>query len=119
LRHKGRQPEAEPLERRSRRGQIGGEPADKIEKDHARARRLAVALAAQCPGALDPEAVETNIVCADQGALPRNFVEQLDDRGVRVGLIDAQTVRFVLHKDVDDEGVERAIAAFTELEDAA
>jgi threonine aldolase len=92
---------------------------DRLADDHARAQRLAHALAECFPGALDPEAIETNIVCADIAALPADFVAQLEARGVRVGLIDAQTVRFVTHKDVDDEGIERAIAALTELEDAA
>ena len=92
---------------------------DRLEDDHARARRLADALAARFPGAVDPDEVETNIVCAGKTALPPDVVEQLDARGVRAGLIDAQTVRFVTHKDVDDDGIERAIAALTELEDAA
>jgi threonine aldolase len=91
---------------------------DRLEDDHTRARRLADALAARFPGVLDPTTVETNIVCADKAALPPNIVEQLEARGVRVGLIDAQTVRFVTHKDVDDDGIERVIAALTELEDA-
>ena len=92
---------------------------DRLADDHGRAQRLAHAVAECFPRALDPGTVETNIVCADNAALPADFVEQLDARGVRVGLIDAQTVRFVTHKDVDDEGIERAIAALAELEDAA
>jgi hypothetical protein len=63
--------------------------------------------------------VETNIVCAVKAALPVGIVEQLDARGVRAGLIDAQTVRFVMHKDVDDDGIERAIGALDELARAA
>jgi threonine aldolase len=92
---------------------------DRLEDDHERANRLASTLAARFPGALEPDTVETNIVCADIAALPPNIVEALEVRGVRVGLIDAQTVRFVTHKDVDDDGIERAITALTELEDAA
>ena len=88
---------------------------DRLADDHARARTLADAVAARFPGAVDPDAVETNIVCAVEAALPVGIVEQLDARGVRVGRIDAQTVRFVTHKDVDDDGVERAIAALDEI----
>ena len=32
--------------------------------------------------------------------------------GVRAGTIDARTVRFVTHKDVDDDGIDHALAAF-------
>jgi threonine aldolase len=88
---------------------------DRLADDHARARRLADALAARFPGAVDPATVETNIVCAVEAALPTGIVEQLEARGVRVGRIDAQTVRFVTHKDVDDDGVERATAALDEI----
>src|SRR6185369_11836875 len=62
---------------------------DRLADDHGRAQRLAHALAECFPRALDPGTVETNIVCADNAALPADFVEQLDARGVRVGLIDA------------------------------
>jgi threonine aldolase len=92
---------------------------DRLADDHARARRLADAVAARFPDAVDPERVETNIVCAQKAGLPDGIVERLEDRGVRAGLIDAQTVRFVIHKDVDDDGLERAIGALDELARAA
>ena len=92
---------------------------DRLADDHARARRIADALAACFPGAVDADAVETNIICAARAALPVGIVEQLDARGIRVGLIDAQTVRFITHKDVDDEGVERAVIALGEIASAA
>jgi threonine aldolase len=88
---------------------------DRLADDHARARRLADVLAARFPGAVVPAAVETNIVCAVEAALPTGIVEQLEARRVRVGRIDAHTVRFVTHKDVDDDGVERAIVALDEI----
>ncbi len=59
------------------------------------------------PGSVDPAAVRTNIVCADLARLPARFVERLGERGVRVGTIDPRTVRFVTHKDVDDDAVAR------------
>ncbi len=92
---------------------------DRLADDHERARRLAEAVAARFPQAVDPERVETNIVCARKAGLPDGIVDQLEDRGVRTGLIDAQTVRFITHKDVDDDGLERAIGALDELARAA
>jgi hypothetical protein len=54
-------------------------------------------------------------VCARLEELPDRFVERLAGAGVRCGTIDPRTVRFVTHKDVDDDGIARTIAAFDEL----
>ena len=88
---------------------------DRLADDHARARRFAEALAERFPDAIDPEHVETNIVCASKTALPDGFVEQLVARGIRAGLIDAQTVRFVTHKDVDDAAIDHALAVLRRI----
>ena len=84
---------------------------DRLAEDHERARRLAVALADRFPDCVDPDAVETNIVCAPSDRLPDKIVERLSEEGVRCGTLDARTVRFVTHKDVDDADLDRAIAA--------
>jgi threonine aldolase len=84
---------------------------DRLADDHARARRLAEALAARWPGSVDPATVSTNIVCLAGEALPTKLIERLDDHGIRAGRIDARTVRFVTHHDVDDADVDRTIAA--------
>jgi threonine aldolase len=88
---------------------------DRLADDHARARRLAVALAERFPGSVEPERVETNVVCACAGALPEDIVASLADRGVLAGTIDVDTVRFVTHKDVDDADLDRAVAALDDL----
>lgn len=88
---------------------------ERLADDHARARRLAEVLADRFPGSIDPAIVETNIVCTNRDALPDHVVERLDERNVRVGAIDASTVRFVTHKDVDDDGIALAIAALDDL----
>jgi threonine aldolase len=83
---------------------------ERLADDHANARRLAIGLS-EIPGLeVDPANVETNIVlvgCADATALVRLLAE----RGVRVGAVDEHTVRMVTHLDVDEAGIERAIAA--------
>jgi threonine aldolase len=88
---------------------------DRLAEDHARARRLSRALADRFPGSVDPERVETNIVCARAKALPDDVLDELASRGVLAGTIDVDTVRFVTHKDVDDADLDRAIAALDEI----
>jgi threonine aldolase len=84
---------------------------ERLAEDHARARRLSLALADRFPGSVDPAVVETNIVCARLERLPNGIVERLAEAGVRCGTIDARTVRFVTHKDVDDADLDRVLAA--------
>ena len=91
------------------------EGSERLADDHARARRLAVALAERFPGALDPETVRTNIVCARAERVPSTFLTVLESRGIRAGTIDPDTVRLVTHKDVDDADIDRTIAAFDAL----
>jgi threonine aldolase len=83
----------------------------RLQEDHARAARLADAVAERWPGCwLDPATVRTNIV-AFTHAEPDKLLAHLEDRGVLAHAIAPGTVRFVTHHDVDDAGVMRAIAA--------
>jgi threonine aldolase len=84
---------------------------ERLADDHRRARRLAEAVADKWPDAgCDPAAVETNIVTwthADTDAV----VGHLAANGVLAGTIAPWTLRIVTHHDVDDAGVEAAMAA--------
>lgn len=84
---------------------------ERLAEDHARARRLAEALADRFPESVDPAAIETNIVCAPLDRLPDKIVERLVEHGVRCGTIDAHTARFVTHHDVDDDDLDQVVAA--------
>lgn len=82
----------------------------RLAEDHARARRLAEALAEIDGIDLDPALVETNIVVfavADAAA----FCAALEAHGVGMGPVGAGHVRAVTHLDVDDAGIEQALAA--------
>ncbi|MGZ6705958.1 MAG: threonine aldolase family protein [Solirubrobacteraceae bacterium] len=83
----------------------------RLADDHARARRLAEGLA-ELPGvALDPATVETNIIVFGV-ADARGFTARMEaEHGVRVGALAPGTVRAVTHLDVDDAGIDRALAA--------
>ena len=87
------------------------EMVDRLAEDHARARRLAEALAERFPGSVDPDRVQTNMVCASAGVLPASFLDDLAAGGIRAGTIDQATVRLVTHKDVDDADLDRALTA--------
>ncbi|HEV7887771.1 MAG TPA: GntG family PLP-dependent aldolase [Acidimicrobiales bacterium] len=81
---------------------------DRLAEDHARARRLAEAVAERWPEAgCDPERVRTNVVTwsvADTDAV----LAHLRGEGVRAGTIAPGVLRLVTHNDIDDAGVEQA-----------
>lgn len=83
----------------------------RLAEDHARAAKLADAVALRWPGiGFDPSAVRTNVVIfrpPDAGAL----LAHLDAEGIRAGLVAPGVVRLVTHVDVDDAGIRRAVKA--------
>ena len=85
---------------------------ERLADDHARARRLADALADALPGQRRSRArCSTNIVCARrERAARRPSSHGSRAAGVLAGTIDPDTVRFVTHKDVDDDDLDHAIA---------
>jgi threonine aldolase len=86
----------------------------RLHEDHARAARLADAVAERWPACgLDPATVRTNIL-AFTHAEPEKLLAHLEDRGVLAHAIAPGTVRFVTHHDVDDAGVTRATAALSD-----
>jgi threonine aldolase len=92
---------------------------DRLADDHANARILAEGLA-ELPGiALDPDAVDTNIVVFGVTGAP-TFCRRLEaEYGVRMGPLGPDQVRAVTHHDVDTAGVHRAIAAVKAVLSAA
>jgi threonine aldolase len=84
---------------------------DRLADDHARARRLALAVAERWPTAgLDPERVRTNVVTF-RSSDATGVLDHLAREGVAAGTIAPGVIRLVTHHDVDDEGVERACKA--------
>jgi threonine aldolase len=89
----------------------------RLSQDHANARRLAEGVVAAVPGAVDPSAVETNIVFADPavaGASASEVVDRLAEYGVLATIV-AGRVRMVTHLDVDEAGIDRAVEAWGRL----
>lgn len=84
---------------------------ERLADDHRRARQLAAAVAQARPGAVDPTAVQTNIVViALSGTSPSasEVAAQARAEGVLVSVLGSRTVRLVTHLDVDDTGIGRA-----------
>jgi threonine aldolase len=93
------------------------EMVDKLAADHDRARRLAEGLK-RVPGLiLDAHLPPTNMVYV---SLAEDFqsdslavAQAIEKRGIRVGVINPRRFRLVTHYWIDDEAVEKVIAAFT------
>lgn len=93
----------------------------RLADDHARARRLARAVAAVPRASLPTGDPDTNIVIVRvEGVDAARVSAALKARGVLALPAGADRVRFVTHLDVDDEDVARASAAFPDaVADAA
>ncbi|WP_212846267.1 low specificity L-threonine aldolase [Catellatospora sp. IY07-71] len=89
---------------------------DRLADDHARARRLADALAPY--GVVDADRVRTNLVLLDlsKTALDAHgLAGRAREQGVLVSVIAPRTVRLITHLDADDAAVDRAIAVLGPL----
>jgi threonine aldolase len=90
----------------------------RLHIDHKNAKRLAEGVA-KIPGfTIDPSKVKTNIVIFDCSKTGKTAVEWCDilyKRGVWVQDTAAHSVRLVTHCDVDEAGIERALAVLNEV----
>jgi threonine aldolase len=93
------------------------EMIDRLKDDNERAKRLASAIAGLPGIQLDPAKIETNIIIFGFDH-PRfsiqEFLGKLKEQAI-LALATTGGIRFVTHKDVDDEDVDRAILAFQKL----
>jgi threonine aldolase len=86
----------------------------RLHEDHVRARRLAEGVAEAMPGAVDPGAVETNMVYVDTEAVgmePLYAIARLKEQHVGATFVSGK-VRMVTHVDVTDQDIETAIASW-------
>jgi threonine aldolase len=87
---------------------------ERLAEDHANARRLAEGLAGMPGVALDPGAIETNIVFFDLTPLaPRAIAVEarLEAKGVRIGAMGERRMRAVTHIGVDRDDIHHALQA--------
>ena len=84
----------------------------RLAEDHRRAQVLAKGLAEIDALELDDRGVETNMVFVrPRSADAKALTHRLEERGVRITTPGPWT-RLVTHLDIDDDGIERTIAAF-------
>lgn len=85
---------------------------DDLAADHVRAKRLAAELA---NAGYPVQDVETNIVVFDVSQPAEAFLHAAQEAGVLMGAIGAKRIRAVTHRDIDDEGLSRAIESLAKL----
>ena len=95
---------------------------EQLHQDHQNAKKLAEHIATHPNIALDPAAVETNIVLFDlvgTDATGAALVAKLENDGINIGAFGAQRLRAVTHLDVSEadveESAEKIIQAVTTL----
>ncbi len=88
---------------------------DRLAEDHARARRLAEAIASLPGFSVNLHTVQTNMVYV-QTERPAQAVERaLAEQGVLCIALDPHRLRLVTHKDIDDASLAYAIEAFARI----
>jgi threonine aldolase len=88
----------------------------RLELDHRLAERLGTLVADRFPGSLEAGAVETNMVAPDFSTMGMEWGEinsRLTDVGIKTNPPLGKTWRLVTHRAVDDDDVDRLIAALS------
>jgi len=89
---------------------------DRLAEDHARARVLAAGLS-ELPGiVLEKDPPPSNMLylqlSPESPVSANGFETRLEKEGIRIHVVGPRRIRLVLHHDIDDAGVERALAGF-------
>ncbi len=89
---------------------------DLLAADHERARKIAGEIALLPGILLDETTVETNIIMAGTiGPEASRVAQRLATEGVLIHALGPDRIRFVTHRDVNDNDVERALAAMRKV----
>jgi threonine aldolase len=94
------------------------EMVERLKEDNARAKKLASSIAGLPGIRLDPNLIQTNIVIfgLDHPEISVSaFLARLKEKSVLALSTPSGDIRFVMHKDVGDEDIDRAVRAFREV----
>jgi threonine aldolase len=93
------------------------EMVDRLKEDHERAKKLALSIAGLPGIILNPDHVETNMIIFDlshPSLTILDFLAKLEERKI-LALDTKGGIRFVTHKDIDDDDIDRAYSAFQDI----
>lgn len=88
---------------------------DRMAEDHQRAQKLAVAIANMPQYGIDLEAVQTNILYVHTKPPALEVEQALKAHGVLTLGIDSHRLRMITHYEINDAGIEHAIAALSKV----
>jgi threonine aldolase len=91
---------------------------DRMVDDHARAKKIAMALAVHDSTLIDPATVETNIVGLDlsqAGISAADFAARCKESGLWISALGKSYARLVTHLDFDDAQCDEAIAIMLKI----
>jgi threonine aldolase len=93
------------------------EMVGRLKEDHERAKKLALSVTG-LPGIIfDPDHIETNMIIFGLShpslTIPA-FLAKLEERRI-LALATSGGIRFVTHKDIDDDDIDRAYSAFQDI----
>jgi threonine aldolase len=91
---------------------------ERLHEDHSNARRLAEALSAMNPSAVDLGAVDTNMVYADVGVFGTTGAQvsaALRREGILTLGSEGPVMRLVTHRDVSSDEIETAVSALQKV----
>ena len=87
----------------------------RMEEDHARAKRIATAINSMDNFSVDLDTVQTNMVYVTCKNLASKVVEGLEKQGIDIFDLSLNKVRIVCHLHINDEDEQRIIKAFSTL----
>ena len=91
---------------------------DRMADDHARAKKMAIALAAHDSSLIDPATVDTNIVgleLSQAGISAADFAARCKEKGLWISALGKSYARLVTHLDFDDAQCDEAIAIMLDV----
>jgi threonine aldolase len=90
----------------------------RLHEDHANAKYLATELAKLSGLKIELKSVQTNILIVDISGTcigANDFTRRLAEKGLLIGSVNNEIVRFVTHMDADRDGCERAVEIVREV----